>query len=68
MLVVAGIAAVLGYLLTTVLPEPAGRTLEEVSGEDTGPVVLPDMDSVLTSPIPTVDLISAGDPAPVPQE
>jgi MFS family permease len=33
-LLVAGIAAILGYLLTSVLPEPSGRTLEEVSGED----------------------------------
>ena len=33
MLVVAGIAAILGLLLTTVLPEPAARSLEEVSGE-----------------------------------
>jgi hypothetical protein len=36
MLVVAGGAAILGYLLTMVLPEPARRTLEEVSGEDQG--------------------------------
>src|ERR1700722_9383218 len=34
MLVVAGVAAILGYLLTGVLPEPARRSLEEVSGED----------------------------------
>lgn len=34
LLLVAGIAAILGYLLTSVLPEPSGRTLEEVSGED----------------------------------
>ncbi len=34
MLVVAGTAAVAGYLLTFVLPEPARRTLEAVSGED----------------------------------
>ena len=34
MLVVAGIAAVVGFLLTSVLPEPACRTLEAVSGED----------------------------------
>ncbi|MCU1493606.1 MAG: major facilitator superfamily 1 [Acidimicrobiaceae bacterium] len=33
MLLVAGGAAALGGLLTTVLPEPARRTLEEVSGE-----------------------------------
>jgi MFS family permease len=36
MLIVAGGAAILGYLLTMVLPEPARRTLEDVSGEDRG--------------------------------
>ncbi|HXZ82351.1 MAG TPA: hypothetical protein VED84_01210, partial [Acidimicrobiales bacterium] len=30
----AGIAATAGFLLTFVLPEPARRTLEAVSGED----------------------------------
>jgi PHS family inorganic phosphate transporter-like MFS transporter len=34
MLAVAGGSAILGYGLTSVLPEPSGRTLEEVSGED----------------------------------
>ena len=34
LLYVAGGAAVLGFLLTKVLPEPSGRSLEEVSGED----------------------------------
>jgi MFS family permease len=34
MLVVAGLAAIAGFLLTFVLPEPARRTLEAVSGED----------------------------------
>jgi nitrate/nitrite transporter NarK len=34
MLIVAGCAAVLGYLLTMVLPEPARRSLGHVSGED----------------------------------
>ena len=33
-LYVAGGAAVLGFLLTNVLPEPSGRALEEISGED----------------------------------
>ena len=32
LLVVAGASAVLGFAVTTLLPEPAGRTLEEVSG------------------------------------
>jgi hypothetical protein len=31
---VAGGAAILGFLLTKVLPEPSGRSLEEISGED----------------------------------
>lgn len=34
MLIVAGASAVLGYFLTSVLPEPARRTLEDVSGEE----------------------------------
>lgn len=34
MLTVAGVAAILGFLLTKVLPEPSQRTLEEISGED----------------------------------
>jgi MFS transporter, PHS family, inorganic phosphate transporter len=73
MLVVAGVAALLGFLLTTVLPEPSGRSLEEVSGEDQdsaendGPAVeLPDMDLVVSDPLPTVDLVPAGDPVPIP--
>jgi MFS family permease len=33
-LFVAGGAAILGFLLTRVLPEPSGRTLDDVSGED----------------------------------
>lgn len=39
MLVVAGAAAVVGLLLTLILPEPARRSLEEVSGEDVGRIV-----------------------------
>jgi MFS transporter, PHS family, inorganic phosphate transporter len=34
LLLVSGIAATLGFALTRVLPEPSGRSLEEVSGED----------------------------------
>ncbi len=34
LLVVAGVSAILGFLLTKVLPEPSGRSLEELSGED----------------------------------
>jgi PHS family inorganic phosphate transporter-like MFS transporter len=34
LLLVAGIAAVLGFALTRILPEPSGRTLEELSGDE----------------------------------
>jgi MFS transporter, PHS family, inorganic phosphate transporter len=34
LLLVAGIAAILGFGLTRILPEPSGRSLEDVSGED----------------------------------
>jgi MFS transporter, PHS family, inorganic phosphate transporter len=34
MLFVAGAASVVGFLVTRLIPEPAGRSLEEVSGED----------------------------------
>jgi MFS family permease len=34
LLAVAGISAILGFLVTTVLPEPAQRTLEDVGGVD----------------------------------
>ncbi|MGH8988005.1 MAG: MFS transporter, partial [Acidimicrobiales bacterium] len=34
MLFVAGAASVAGFFVTRLVPEPAGRSLEEVSGED----------------------------------
>jgi MFS transporter, PHS family, inorganic phosphate transporter len=34
LLLVSGIAAILGFGLTRILPEPSGRSLEDVSGED----------------------------------
>lgn len=58
MLGVAAGAAGLGYLLTIVLPEPARRTLEEVSGEDARLVVM------LTAKDPTVDTTPAADVVP----
>ena len=68
MLVVAGVSAVLGFLLTSVLPEPSQRTLEDVSGEDDGLVVsLPAIDGIPAGAMPTVDLVPAGDPVPVPR-
>ncbi|HEY2215636.1 MAG TPA: MFS transporter, partial [Acidimicrobiales bacterium] len=39
LLVVAGVSAILGILVTTVLPEPAQRSLEDVSFEDTEPAL-----------------------------
>ena len=72
MLVVAGVAALLGFMLTSVLPEPSRRTLEEVSGEDEdvgGGVIavpLPDVDLVVSSPTPMVDHVPARDPVPIP--
>jgi MFS transporter, PHS family, inorganic phosphate transporter len=40
LLVVAGISAILGLLVTSVLPEPAQRTLEDMSSADTEPAGL----------------------------
>ncbi len=42
MLMVAGGSAFVGYLLTLVLPEPARRNLEDVSGEDELPTLTED--------------------------
>jgi nitrate/nitrite transporter NarK len=33
LLAVAGVAAAVGFAVTTLLPEPAGRTLEDLSGD-----------------------------------
>ena len=52
MLLVAGAAAVLGLLLTLVLPEPARRTLEDVSGEDDQDIQVLPIDPISTSSIP----------------
>jgi 4-hydroxybenzoate polyprenyltransferase len=48
LLAVAGVSAVLGFAVTGLLPEPAGRTLEDVADYETdaaplrhSPVVLP---------------------------
>ncbi|MGH9918170.1 MAG: MFS transporter [Nitrososphaerales archaeon] len=46
MLMVAGGCSVLGYLVTTVLPEPARRNLEEISDEDKVPEIVFENDSV----------------------
>jgi len=34
LLAVAGVSAVLGFLVTSMLPEPAGRTLEDISADE----------------------------------
>ncbi|HEY2506443.1 MAG TPA: hypothetical protein VGI58_07985, partial [Streptosporangiaceae bacterium] len=39
-LLLTAAAAVLGALLTLVLPEPAGRSLEEISGGYDGPALV----------------------------
>src|SRR5579862_230288 len=67
MLLVAASASVVGLLLTMVLPEPARRSLEEVSGEDADVIVLPVIDTLQSPPMPTVDLVAAGDPQPAPR-
>ncbi|HAM01131.1 MAG TPA: MFS transporter [Acidimicrobiaceae bacterium] len=67
MLLVAGGAALLGFLLTMVLPEPARRSLEEVSGEDGELIPLPTIDAIQSPPMPVVELIEAGDPQPAPR-
>jgi hypothetical protein len=71
MLLVAGAAAIFGFFLTMVLPEPARRSLEEVSGEDADTVDIPALDLstmglIQSAQIPTVDLIAATEPVPVP--
>jgi MFS family permease len=64
MLVVAGVAAIGGYLLTTVLPEPARRSLEEISGEDEAHTTVPTTttDASAGTASPTVDLAQVGSP------
>ena len=52
MLLVAGAAAVLGLLLTLILPEPARRALEDVSGEDDQDIQVLPIDPITTSSIP----------------
>ena len=50
-LIAAGGSAVLGFLLTMVLPEPARRTLEDLSGEGSEP--LPPQTRVPAATLPT---------------
>jgi MFS family permease len=49
---VAGVSAVLGFAVTTLLPEPAGRTLEEVTA-----------DAVVVAPARVTPATAAPDPA-----
>jgi MFS family permease len=55
MLTIAGIAAVLGFALTSVLPEPARRTLEDLGGDFETPMISPAKASILQTP----DLLAA---------
>jgi MFS transporter, PHS family, inorganic phosphate transporter len=69
LLVVAGVAALLGYLLTMVLPEPARRTLEDVSGEDDGlEVAVIGMDLAAPDPHRGIELVMPADLVAVAQD
>jgi MFS family permease len=50
LLAVAGISAVLGFLVTTVLPEPARRTLEDIGGDSDRPARRPGVAPVIPWP------------------
>ena len=52
LLAVAGVSALLGIAVTTLLPEPAGRTLEDVSAGNVD-VAPADTDPVIATPAPT---------------
>jgi MFS family permease len=58
MLVIAAVAAGLGYVLTLVLPEPATRSLEDVSGEDDRLVINLASEAAI-SPAPALKPLSA---------
>ncbi|MHB8330514.1 MAG: MFS transporter, partial [Acidimicrobiales bacterium] len=59
MLLVAGASAVCGCALTLLLPEPSGRSLEDVSGEDADTVVVP-LPLALPGAVPRSSLEAAG--------
>jgi MFS family permease len=63
MLLVAAGSAVLGYLLTLILPEPARRNLEEVSGEDRLSLPVVELSSSAVGEV--VQVAGAGAPRPV---
>jgi MFS transporter, PHS family, inorganic phosphate transporter len=46
LLLVAGVSAVLGYAVTSLLPEPSGRTLEELSADVDGSAQFPQVATV----------------------
>jgi PHS family inorganic phosphate transporter-like MFS transporter len=68
LLLVAGGAAILGFLLTGLLPEPALKSLEEISGEDEGDVVpfVRPHDSSEAAAGPTMGTVPVGAPVPSP--
>ena len=55
LLLTAGVSA-LGALLTLVLPEPSGRSLEDISGHHD---VVPAADRVLAAPVPPATVAEA---------
>lgn len=62
MLLVAGGSAIVGYLVTLLLPEPARRDLEEVSGEDREGSCLPASEDVPPI-VPTVSALVSTRPS-----
>jgi MFS transporter, PHS family, inorganic phosphate transporter len=53
LLAVAGGSAVLGFAVTNLLPEPAGRTLEDVSADELAVAPPPRVTSVAADPNPS---------------
>jgi MFS family permease len=58
MLTIAGLAALLGFALTRVLPEPARRTLEDMDDEFDAPPILPSTPSQSETSSPTPEVPS----------
>jgi MFS family permease len=59
LLAVAGVSAVLGFAVTTVLPEPAGRTLEDVGSGESDLVPQPGESTVPALMVPDPGLKTA---------
>ena len=67
LLFVAGGAAILGFFLTSVLPEPSGRSLEDLSGDDVGQVLVAPTPLTSTEPIVAESTSDAGLECPTPE-